>query len=202
MLIDYRKSISYICPFCSNFTEAESDVFAFSGKKSLKFSCAAKTCRSECISIKKKSPKYTVEIECPICGGNHTFHISPSKFWDKTPFTLSCPVSGIEIFFSGTHSEIEKMISEKTKEFEDLLGEDPDEEFLEFDFIDGIYECLYEMQAAHKVSCVCGSEDIVFTLADNQIALICKRCGRTKLIEPTENTLERLESAHSLIIGN
>lgn len=200
MLVDYKKSLAYICPFCSGVTEGEANIFSLSGTKAVKFSCAVPACRRECVSVRKKASEYILNVECPVCGDNHSYRISSGKFWDNRLFTLSCPLSGIEIFFSGNSDEIAERIEANDKQLSDMLDDDDDDDYLEF--LDAMYDCLSFLRAEHRMSCVCGSENIEITMAEDDFALICKRCGRRKIISADEKTLKRLENADSLIIGD
>lgn len=200
MLIDFKKSMAYICPFCSGITSKNIDIFDFSGKSAVGFQCSSTGCREDCISIRQKASKYIVNIECPICGDSHSFSISADRFWAKKLMTLSCPISGIEIFFLGSKNDVEDALAEKAEDFSDFIDEEFD--LGEEEILYGILDRIHELREKHKISCVCGNENVEFSMLGGNLALVCTRCGRTKIIETSEENLEKLLKAHSLIISN
>lgn len=199
MLIDYTKSFAYICPFCSGFTKKDVNIFKFSGKGYVKFLCSSKNCREECVSIRGKEFKYIIKIECPLCGGEHSYTVSKDKFWSKKPFTLSCPVSGIDIFFTGNSNEIKKMFLKTENQISELMAV---EDTNSIDLIGDILECLYRLKSAHNISCICGNENVEISIADGNIMLVCTNCGRIQIITPSKKNLEMLYNISSLIIGS
>lgn len=199
MLIDYTKSFAYICPFCSALTKKNVNIFKFSGKGYIKFLCSSKSCHEECVSIRGKEFKYIVNIECPLCGGKHSYTVSKNKFWSEKPFSLSCPATGIDIFFAGSSDEIKKMFLKTEKQISELMDIEDNNSI---DLIGDILECLYRLQSEHNISCICGNENVEISIADGNIVLICTDCGRIQVITPNKKNLEMLYNISSLIIGS
>lgn len=200
MLIDLKASMAYICPFCSDVTTRNINIFKFSGSDSVNFRCSHAGCRTDCISVRKKNSKYIVNIDCPICGDKHSFTLSVDRFWSKKLLTLSCPVSGMEIFFLGGKKDVKDALEKKTDELADFIGDEFD--FDEPEILYNIILRVNELAAKNQLSCVCGNEHIEFSMLGDKIALLCPRCGRNKIIEASEENLEQLLKANSLIISN
>ena len=197
MIIDYKTCTAYICPACSSLTEKDVNIFDFSSNEKTIFRCSDKHCNEECVNIRKKNNKYIINIPCSLCGSNHSFTISAERFWDKKPFTLSCPLTGIEIFFTGEKSKAHDFAMDFGEIISDCLGEDD----LILDILSDMTELIYELEFENRIACVCGSEDVEIGMCDSGIILTCKKCHKSKILEPTEETLIKLESANSVIIG-
>lgn len=199
MIIDYKTCAAYICPACSSLSEKEITIFDLSSDKKTALKCSDKHCREQCAYIRKKDKKYIIEIPCPLCGSNHSFPISVERFWDKKPLTLSCPLTGIEIFFTGEKSNAKDFINN----FGEIISEHIDvEEALSLDIFTEMIELIYELDYEHRLTCVCSNEDIEIGVTDGGILLVCKKCGKSKILEPTEENLLKLEMANSIVIGN
>ena len=182
VLVDLKRIVAYICPFCSNMSSKSLSIFNFSGKE--------------------KHDKYKFDIECPICGDNHSYTTTKENFWNKPLLTYKCPVAGIDVFFAGEKDLVENMLNENTDMFSDILDEfDDDDSDISFNLIYSIIERLHALQESHNISCACGSEDIELNIINGNIILTCLQCKKSKAIETTEENLTRLLNAKAIIIG-
>ncbi len=201
MLIDLRRIVAYICPFCSNISSKALSVFNFSGTERVKLICPTHGCHETCVYISYKNAKYKFDVECPLCGEKHSYTISKEHFWNKPLITLKCPAAGIDIFFAGERRKVEQVLDENSDVYSDVI-DDLDEEDLSFNLIYAIIERLHILMDAHMVSCVCGNDDTELNVVNGNILITCKRCKKSKVIEATEDTLTRLLNAHAVVIGN
>lgn len=195
MIIDYKTSTAYICSACSALSEKEMTVFNIPDKGKSALKCAS--CGQECAYIRRKSNKYIIDIPCSLCGSNHSFPISVERFWDKRPLTLSCPMAGIAIFFMGEKAESATF----AKNFNDFVSEffDTEEDEL-LDIFSDMIELIYEFDYEHRIVCSCGYDDIEIGVTDTGISLMCRHCGRSKLIKATADNLMNLEDSNSIVI--
>ncbi len=200
MLVELKRIVAYICPFCSNISSKALSVFNFSGTDTVRLICPTHGCHETCVSIQEKGTKYKLDIECPLCGDSHSYAISRESFWNKPLITYKCPAAGIDIFFAGEKNKVEKMLDENTDMFSDFIDDIDDNE--PFDLMYLIIERIHLLQSSHNVSCTCGSEDIGIDIANGNIALFCRRCKKTKFIASTEDSLTRILNANSIVIGN
>ena len=100
VLVDLKRIVAYICPFCSNMSSKSLSIFNFSGKDKVQLICPTHGCHETCVTIAEKHDKYKFDIECPICGDNHSYTTTKENFWNKPLLTYKCPVAGIDVFFA------------------------------------------------------------------------------------------------------
>lgn len=202
VLVDLKRIVAYICPFCSNMSSKSLSIFNFSGKDKVQLICPTHGCHETCVTIAEKHDKYKFDIECPICGDNHSYTTTKENFWNKPLLTYKCPVAGIDVFFAGEKDLVENMLNENTDMFSDILDEfDDDDSDISFNLIYAIIERLHALQESHNISCACGSEDIELNIINGNIILTCLQCKKSKAIETTEETFTRLLNAKAIIIG-
>lgn len=200
MLVDLKRIVAYICPLCSNISSKSLSIFRFSGKDKVSLICPTHGCHENCVYISPKSDKYKIDIECPLCGETHSYTITKESFWNKPLITYKCPAAGIDIFFAGKRREVEKVLDENSDLYTDIM-DDLDEEDLSFNLLYAMIEKLHSLKDSHSISCMCGSEDTEMNIINGNIMLTCRNCGKSKLIESTEENLTRLLNAHAIIIG-
>lgn len=186
MINSYLKHITYICPLCSEINEADINSFEIDDAE---FLCADSLCKEECVNISRLGEKLKFEINCPVCGNIHNYKISYSTFFLKELFTLSCPETGIKIFFSGDTEKVNSAVkenNEKISQIANLINDSSSDLEIFYETIDLLYEYLKE----NKVLCSCGSTKIVPDVNEQSIILVCETCGKEAKITPTEDTLE------------
>lgn len=202
MLVDLKRIVAYICPFCSNISSKALSVFNFSGAEKVQLICPTHGCHETCVYITQKNSKYKLDIECPLCGETHSYSISKESFWNKPLITYKCPIAGIDIFFAGERKEVEKTLDENSDVYSDVMDDLDEEENSPFDLLYAIVERLHYLKDNHKISCTCGSEDAEFNIVNGNIIITCARCRKSKIIEPSEENLIGLLNARAIIIGN
>lgn len=199
MLVDMKRIVAYICPFCSNFSSKSLSIFNFSGMDTVKLICPTHGCHETCVSLTLKNSKYKLNIECPLCGETHSYSISKESFWHKPLITYKCQSTGIDIFFAGERDLVEKMLDENSDVYSDALDDLNDDS--DFNLLYLIIERLHELKDYDKLSCSCENNDIELNVIDGNIVLTCKDCGKTKILESTEENLTRLLNSQAVIIG-
>lgn len=211
MLVDLKRTVAYICPVCSNISSKRISVFNFSGTDRVRLICPTHGCHEDCIKITPKNGKYKIDIECPLCGDTHSYTASYDSFWHKQLLSYKCPAAGIDIFFAGGRREVEKAMEDSSETYAEAVSDlmfsdtgfdiDPwglnDEYSILFEIIDR----LNSLDASHKLSCSCGSRDIEISAATAKVTLKCTRCGRSKVIEATDDVLTKLLNTSQVIIG-
>lgn len=202
MLINLKRIVAYICPFCSNISSKALTVFNFSGRDNIKLICPTHNCHEVCVRISYKNSKYKFEIECPLCGEKHTYTISKENFWNKPLITHKCPATGIDIFFAGEQKYVEEILDENSEVYSDVVDNLFDDVEQTFSILYAIIERLHELMKKDLVSCVCGNDDVDLNIINDNIVITCKKCNKSKMIEANEETLIRLLNAHAVVIGN
>lgn len=202
MLVDLKRIVAYICPFCSNISSKVLSIFNFSGRDKVQLICPTHGCHETCVYITKKNSKYKLDIECPLCGETHSYTVSAENFWNKPLLTYKCPAAGIDVFFVGERSMVEQVLDENSDVYSDIIDEFDDEGGeLSFNLLYAIIERLSYLIEHEHVSCVCGSIKPEFEIIGESIALKCVKCKRSKPIEISEKSLAALLNTTSIIIG-
>lgn len=201
MLVDLKRTVAYICPVCSNISSKYISVFNFSGTPKVRLICPTHGCHEECVTITPKNGKYKFDIECPLCGGTHSHSINAESFWHKKILTYKCPAAGMDIFFSGERREVERMLEDNSDIYSDIVDDFDDDE-TEFNILFAIIEQLHKLSDEHLISCSCGSENISMNVMSGSVILACPRCGRSTVIESSEENLTRLLNTNQVVLGS
>lgn len=203
MLVDLKRTVAYICPFCSNISSKALSVFNFSSKEKVQLICPTHGCHEICVCITKKNSKYKLDVECPLCGETHSYTVSKESFWNKPLLTYKCPAAGIDIFFAGDVREVEKTLDENSDVYSDVIDDfEEDVDDLSFNLMYAIIERLNHLRNNNNISCVCGGDGAAFDVEGDNIVLTCPHCKREKMIKITEDNLTRLLNACAIVIGN
>ena len=117
VLVDLKRIVAYICPFCSNMSSKITFNIWFFRKDKVQLICPTFGCHETCVTIAEKHDKYKFDIECPICGDNISYTTTKENFWNKPLLTYKCPVAGIDVFFAGEKDLVENMLNENTDMF-------------------------------------------------------------------------------------
>ena len=162
VLVDLKRIVAYICPFCSNMSSKSLSIFNFSGKDKVQLICPTHGCHETCVTIAEKHDKYKFDIECPICGDNHSYTTTKENFWNKPLLTYKCPVAGIDVFFAGEKDLVENMLNENTDMFSDILDEFDDDD--DYDGRKGAEEVNPHMNKVMKILMIVVALIIAFIL--------------------------------------
>lgn len=194
----------YVCPVCFGTYTTGFSPFRFSDRKPYTFRCSDKLCGTVCAEIKKLSDgRYKISAQCPYCGETHSRIVKSSELWTAESASVCCPAFGIKLFlYGGDLLKLSCDLDESISEAEAAVG--VDDLFIASDSDPILAEILMifdRMCSEHSINCVCGSSDIRFDYEDNNIIIICGRCGRRKAFAPTKDNLLRLMNASEVIIG-
>ena len=197
MIKEFKKSMGYICPYCSTISIRDINLFDFSGNNTSDFSCA-KECEEPCISLTPKKDKYTISVNCPMCDDPHTFNISKVTFWKNKFFVLTCPETGIGVLFIGENDKVREEINLQEEMFVKMNKEFSisDELNMIFDTV----ERINELAKSGNVSCSCGSTAISIEIDNENITLRCRDCGKIKDFPSNEETLDVLLNTSAIVL--
>lgn len=196
MILELKRAVAYICPICSEVSVRDINIFDFSGSAQVKLPCIKDGCTDECVCIKPKKTKYKIDIECPLCDDVHTFQVNMNVFWKKDLFSLKCPASGIDIFFSGEEQKIIEAIEEQAEFFSECAEDFESNIGILYDIVGR----LRDISADDQLYCTCGCHDITVSVEDDQLVLLCPVCGAKKRIDADEENLSRLLNASAVVL--
>lgn len=192
MIKELKKSIGYICPGCSAISVCEKNPFDFSG------AVTCPECGNECISILPKQNSYIVHIDCPVCDDTHTFTLRKAAFWQSKRSILTCPETGLGIFFSGDRKSVEKGLYDQEQMIEEVQEEFGIEN--ELSLIFDTVNRINELAKSGNVFCTCGSTAISIEIDNDNVLLTCRTCGRKKNIPITETGLDSLLLTSAIVL--
>lgn len=199
MIKEFKKAIGYICPFCSTITAKEVNLFCFSDSSPTEFGCSNSVCSQIAVTIQPKKDKYSITVDCPICGEPHHFNIRKVTFWESEFFVLHCPETGFGILFIGTDERIKAEISQQ----EQLLSKFDDDEVTIGDELSNIFETVEHINEICKndgIYCSCGSRNIGIEIDNDKITLTCRDCGKEKYVLTDFESLKKLLDASTIVL--
>lgn len=197
MVKEFKKSIGYICPYCSSITVCDINLFDFSGTDTISFPCKG-SCPEQCITVTPKKDKYTVSVNCPMCDDPHIFNIKKITFWQNRFFVLHCLETGIGILFIGNRDEVKSEIEAQEEMFVKM-----NEEYAISDELNLIFDTVERINELAKdggVSCSCGSTALSIEIDNEKITLRCRQCGRVKDIPANAETLDMLLNTSTIVL--
>ncbi len=197
MIKEFKKSIAYICPYCSSISIRDINLFDFSGSDTTPFSCA-KNCDEDCITITPKKDKYTISINCPMCDDPHVFNIKKITFWKNNFFVLTCPDTGIGILFIGEYAKVKAEIERQEEMFVKMNEEFSISE--ELNVIFNAVERINDLAKKGDISCSCGKSEISIEIDNENITLCCRNCGKSKDFPSNEDTLDMLLNTSAIVL--
>lgn len=199
MIKEFNKSIGYICPYCSTISVKNVNLFCFSGNSTAKFYCSNSACSREAVGILPKKDKYSITVDCPICGEPHNFNITKITFWKSDFFVLHCPETGFGILFIGSDERIKAEINRQ----EQLLSKFDEDDVTIGDELSNIFETVEHINEIAKqdgIYCSCGSRNIGIEIDNDKITLTCRDCGKEKHIMTDYNSLKALLDASTIVL--
>lgn len=199
MIKEFKKAIGYICPFCSTITLKQVNLFCFSGNNSSEFACSNSACSQVAVTVLPKKDKYSITVDCPICGEPHHFNIRKVTFWESEFFVLHCPETGFGILFIGSDERIRAEINRQ----EQLLSKFDDDDVTIGSELSNIFETVEHINEICKtggIYCSCGSRNIGIEIDNDKITLTCRDCGREKHILTDSQSLKELLDASTIVL--
>lgn len=189
MVISQKETcLAYRCPACGAGVMSMVGVFRLTAEM-FKLKCTCK--QSEMTVAYAKDKKIRLTVPCILCRTNHTFTVSPSVFFDRDLFALSCPHTGIDICYTGTQDEVSSALKKSEEElirlFESLNIEDPtklggDGYLPDSQIHDIVLFVLHELEAEGKIDCPCQAGPYNMEIRQDSIRIFCEHCGAEKIL--------------------
>ena len=200
MITDLTTSMLYLCPECSTSSLRKLSAFEIKKKDGLSLFCSNKECRCTGLVIFQSKDKYKINIDCPICGDEHSFTLSQKTLWNKDFFILNCPQSGFGILFIG--KDTERLTKEYSAQAEVIAGiiAANDEIYDELDILFEIIELINAYAQNNAIHCKCEKENIAININANSVVLTCKNCGNSVTFNANPEILASLSESEEIII--
>lgn len=200
MITDLTTSMIYICPQCSTSSLRTVSAFEIKKKDGLTLHCSNKECHFDDVVISLSKDKYKINIDCPICGDEHSFTLSQKTLWNKDFFILNCPQSGFGILFIG--KDANRLTKECSAQAEMIAGiiATNDEIYDELDILFDIIEIINSLARENSIHCSCDKESIAININADSVILSCRNCGKSVTFNAKPEILDVLQDAKEIII--
>ena len=202
MLIASGRHAAATCPECASKLKTKLNIFSFSENKTFCATCQEKGCGAPVWEIRGIKDKYRISVNCPACGENHTYTISRRSFWGRDYFCLNCPTWEVGILYVGSDEDyIDRQMDMQDEHITEMLGgiADLDDTFsVMYDLI----ECINDIAKTNNIKCGCKSPDVTMGIDEDRVVLCCKNCGRKKVILSTEENIDYLLKAGTIVLDN
>ena len=200
MITDLTTSILYICPECSSSSLKTLSAFEIKKNEPLSLTCSKTNCSYANADIQLLKDKYKINIDCPICGDEHSFTLSKKTLWNKDFLILNCPQSGFGVLFIGKDKS--RLIQEYAAQAEVIAGiiAANDEAYDELDILFEIIETLNSFAQNGAIHCSCENENIAININTDSATLSCKNCGKSITFNAQIDVLKSLSEVDEIII--
>ena len=200
MIINYNRTVAYICPGCGEVAYGNFSLFELSGGRGIAVSC---DCKKSSLEIYPKSEtNYAVKVKCQVCEKAHEFIVPLSDLLKKTFLDFVCPELLMGLAFVGSMAEVEKAVEENNKYIKEILTTCG----IEHAGKNGIpiLKALDKIQILSdegNVRCECGSDLIDLDVLENGIVLECCNCSATAFFTADDIRQENFSDITEIVIS-
>ncbi len=199
MIIDFKRTVAYICPGCGEVTYGDFSLFELSGGRGVSVSCS---CGKSLLKIfTKNGTTYTVSVGCQVCETEHEYMVPLPDLLHKHFMDFLCPELLIGLVFIGDKEKVEHAISENSKYIQEILTTCGIEHAGKNGI--AILKALDKIQLLSDngcVSCECGSDIIDLDVLENGIVLECCTCGATAFFTADDIREEKFSDITEILI--
>ncbi len=200
MLIDFNRTIAYVCPGCGEIAYGEFSLFSLSGGRGISVSCDCK--KSELKISYKSANTYSVSLRCQVCEKNHDYAVPLSELLHKHFLDFLCPELLMGLVFIGDKEKVEHAVEENNKYIKEILTTCG----IEHAGKNGIpiLKALDKIQLLSDeggVRCECGSDLIDLDVLENGLVLECCKCGATAFFTADDIRKEKFSDITEIVIS-
>lgn len=199
MVIDFNRTVAYICPSCGEVAFGNFSLFELSGGRGLTVSCG---CGKSTLKIAYKSgTTYSVIVKCQVCEKEHEYAMPLSDLLHNHFLDFSCPELLMGLAFIGDEDKVKHAVSENNKYIKEILitcG-------LEHAGKNGItilkaLDKIQQLSDDGGLACECGSNLIDLDVLENGIVLECCTCGATAFFTADDIRQENFSDITEILI--
>lgn len=200
MIINYNRTVAYICPGCGEVAYGNFSLFELSGGRGITVSCDCK--KSSLAIIPKNDTTYAIKVKCQVCEKYHEYIVPLSDLLKKTFLDFLCPELLMGLAFIGDMASVENAIEENNKYIKEILTTCG----IEHAGKNGIpiLKALDKIQLLSDdggVRCECGSDLIDLDVLENGIVLECCECGATAFFTADDIRQENFSDITEIVIS-
>lgn len=199
MVIDFKRTIAYICHGCGEVAYGEFSLFELSGGRGVSVAC---DCGKSSIKINTKNGNiYTISVKCQACEKEHEYAVALSELLHKQFLDFVCPELLMGLVFIGEKEKVEHAIEENNKYINEILTTCGIEHAGKNGIV--ILKALDKLQLLSDeggVVCECGSDIIDLDVLENGIVLECCTCGATAFFTADDIRQENFSDITEVVI--
>lgn len=176
MIIDFNRTVAYMCPGCGELSFGDFSLFELSGGRGISVKC---DCGMSQLHIMPKTKStYTISVNCLFCDEEHTFDVSLADVMKQNINHFSCPDLLVGLAFVGRAEFVKEAVSENNKYIAEIVSACG----LAHTGKNGItmlkaLEKIQELSDTASLYCSCDSNIIDVEVLADAIVLNCCSCG-------------------------
>ncbi len=176
MIIDFDRTVSYMCPACGEMAFGTFSLFELSGERGISVKCG---CGKSHLNIFPKSKtRYAISLKCLICDTEHTFDVRLIDLMKQDLLDFVCPDILVGLVFIGKRELVEASVKENQTYVQEIVAACG----LMHTGKNGItmlkaLEKIQELSENGCLTCECGSTTVDIDVLEDEIILECCKCG-------------------------
>lgn len=199
MIIDFNRTVAYICSGCGEITFGEFSLFELSGERGVSVKCSCG--KSQLRIFPKSKTSYVFSLRCLMCDEEHEFEIPLIDLMRENIIEFSCPDILIGLVFVGKKDYVAKAVKENDTYISEVteacgLGHTGKNGLTMLKALDKIQE----LSNNSCLTCQCGSNMIDVDVSENEIILVCCRCGASVAFTADEIRRENFSDISEIYI--
>ena len=200
MVINFNRTVAYVCSGCGEVTYGDFSLFELSGGRGISVSC---DCGKSQLKIFPKNEKiYTVSVKCQVCEKDHEYAVPLTDLLQKRFMDFLCPELLMGLVFIGDKDKAENAVFENNKYVKEILTTCGIEHAGKNGI--AILKALDKIQLLSDeggVRCECGSDLIDLDVLENGIVLECCDCGATAFFTADNIREEKFSDITEILIS-
>ena len=176
MVIDFNRTVAYMCCGCGEMTFGNFSLFELSGQRGVSVKCDCG--RSHLKILPKSNTEYVVSVRCMICDEEHIFQIPLQELLRQNCAAFSCPDLHIGLAYVGKHDAVLSMVQDNGAYIDEIVAACG----LEHTGKNGLtmlkaLDRIQEISDDGNLTCSCGSNTIDVDVLSDALVLTCCMCG-------------------------
>ncbi len=176
MVIDFNRTVAYMCPGCGEMTFGNFSLFELSGQRGVSVKCDCG--KSQLKILPKSNTEYVVSSRCLVCDEEHIFQIPLQELLHQNCVAFSCPDIHIGLAYVGKRDAVLTMVKDNGAYIEEIVTACG----LEHTGKNGLtmlkaLDRIQEISDEGNLTCSCGSNTIDVDVLSEALVLTCCMCG-------------------------
>lgn len=178
MVVDFNRTVAYMCPGCGEMAFGAFTLFELSGERGIAVNCDCG--KSQLKIFPKSKTQYAVSLRCLVCDEEHEYDVPLHELMRQSCMDFSCPDILIGLAYIGKRDAVAAAVQENNAYMEEIVAACG----LEHTGKNGItmlkaLDKIQELSDDKHLSCACGSTMIDVDVLEDELILECCMCGAT-----------------------